>query len=57
MFSFNKDLDDVLQGLFYLAIVGVICLMILSGIIFGYISYYGYKLVKGEIRIHLIEKK
>ena len=53
MFTWNKEADRVLQGIWWLAIVGVISLMLLIGTCVGYSGYYAYKYLKGDLIIKL----
>lgn len=54
MFTWNKEADRVLQGIWWLAIVGLIALMIIIGTTVCYVGYYGYKYFKGDVIIEVV---
>ena len=57
MFTWDKNSDDVLQGLWWLCILGAISLILIIGTAVCYVGYYSYKYFKGDLIIKVVQNK
>ena len=56
MFTWDKNLDDVLQGVYCITILGLITLMLIIGSCVGFVGFYGYKFLKGDLIVQDVSK-